>query len=62
VFEDSHAGVEAGVAAGMRVVGVGTTHDDLAGISLPIADFNDPALECWLAAEGVANPPVPASP
>jgi beta-phosphoglucomutase family hydrolase len=57
VFEDSHTGVEAGLAAGMRVVGVGTTHDDLPGVSLlgvslHIPDFNDPALELWLS--GVA--------
>jgi beta-phosphoglucomutase family hydrolase len=49
VFEDSHTGVEAGLAAGMRVVGVGTTHDDLPGISLLIRNFNDPALETWLS-------------
>jgi beta-phosphoglucomutase family hydrolase len=52
VFEDSHTGVEAGLAAGMRVVGVGTTHDDLRGISLLIGDFNDPALDAWLAENG----------
>jgi beta-phosphoglucomutase len=49
VFEDSHTGVEAGLAAGMRVVGVATTHDDLSGVSLRIRDFNDPALELWLS-------------
>lgn len=49
VFEDSYAGVEAGLAAGMRVIGVGTTHDALPGVSLFIRDFNDPALESWLA-------------
>jgi len=47
VFEDSFAGVEAGLAAGMRVVGVSTTHDDLPGVSQLVADFNDPALERW---------------
>jgi beta-phosphoglucomutase len=52
VFEDSYAGVESGLAAGMRVIGVGTTHDDLPGVSLWIRDFNDPALESWLAAPG----------
>jgi beta-phosphoglucomutase family hydrolase len=50
VFEDSRAGVEAGVAAGMTVVGVSTTHDDLKGVALSIPDFNDPALEAWLQA------------
>lgn len=50
VFEDSHAGVEAGLAAGMPVVGVTTTHEDLPGVSLLIRDFTDPALEPWLAA------------
>lgn len=53
VFEDSYTGVEAGLAAGMRVVGVTTTHHDLPGVSLSIADFDDPALESWLAAQGV---------
>ena len=50
VFEDSYAGVQAGLAAGMRVVGVSTTHEDLPGASLLIRDFNDPALDPWLAA------------
>jgi beta-phosphoglucomutase len=48
VFEDSRAGVEAGLAAGMRVVGVSTTHDELPGVSLMIRDFEDPALGQWL--------------
>lgn len=48
VFEDSYTGVEAGLAAGMRVVGLSTTHHDLAGVSLAVNDFNDPALEAWL--------------
>jgi beta-phosphoglucomutase len=48
VFEDSYTGIEAGLAAGMRVVGISTTHDDLAGIALAVPDFNDPALEAWL--------------
>jgi beta-phosphoglucomutase len=49
VFEDSATGVEAGLAAGMRVVGIGTTCAELPGVSLLIEDFNDPALEIWLA-------------
>jgi beta-phosphoglucomutase family hydrolase len=48
VFEDSGTGVRAGLAAGMRVVGVTTTHEELPGTSLLIRDFNDPALEPWL--------------
>jgi len=48
VFEDSYTGVQAGLAAGMTVVGVTTTHSDLPGVSLSISDFNDPALEDWL--------------
>jgi beta-phosphoglucomutase family hydrolase len=48
VFEDSYTGVASGLAAGMRVVGVETTHRDLPGVSLAIRDFNDVALEYWL--------------
>jgi beta-phosphoglucomutase family hydrolase len=51
VFEDSHTGVQAGLAAGMRVVGLTTTHPDLPGVSLRIRDFHDPGLESWLASE-----------
>lgn len=50
VFEDSTTGVEAGLAAGMRVVGVSTTHEALSGVSLQVDDFRDPALESWLLA------------
>ena len=50
VFEDSHGGVAAGLAAGMRVVGITTTYSELPGASLLARDFNDPALEVWLTA------------
>ncbi len=50
VFEDSYTGVQAGLSAGMTVVGVTTTHSDLPGVSLTISDFDDPALESWLSA------------
>ena len=49
VFEDSFTGIQAARAAGMAVVGVGTTHDGLPGVDLEIRDFTSPALEPWLA-------------
>ncbi len=49
VFEDSQTGVQAGIAAGMRVVGLATTHSELPGVSLLIPDFNSPELAAWLA-------------
>jgi beta-phosphoglucomutase family hydrolase len=51
VFEDSETGVAAALAAGMRTVGVATTHGNLPGVSLLIRDFLDPALEPWLASQ-----------
>lgn len=44
VFEDSFSGVTAALAAGMRVVGVRTTHRQFEGVLFAIDDFNDPAL------------------
>jgi len=50
VFEDSPTGAAAGLAAGMKVVGVETTPTHFQeGVSLTIKDFTDPALEEWLA-------------
>jgi beta-phosphoglucomutase-like phosphatase (HAD superfamily) len=49
VFEDSYSGVEAGVAAGMPVVGLATTHDNLPGTWLTIDNFTSGDLEEWLA-------------
>ncbi|MEK7403915.1 MAG: HAD-IA family hydrolase [Acidobacteriota bacterium] len=51
VFEDSHTGVAAARAAGARVVGVQTTHAELAGVDLSIRDFHAPELGQWLRAQ-----------
>jgi len=51
VFEDSPPGAEAGIAAGMRVVGVETTPTKFRRVALSIRDFTDPALEPWLGAQ-----------
>jgi beta-phosphoglucomutase len=48
-FEDSFAGTQSARSAGMMVVGVQTTHDELPGVDLQIRDFNSPELEPWLA-------------
>jgi len=51
VFEDSYSGVEAARAAGMRVVGVLTTHSELPGADLAIPDFLSEELETWLGTQ-----------
>jgi beta-phosphoglucomutase len=51
VFEDSLTGVEAARAAGMRVVGLRTTHAELPGVDLAIDDFLDPNLQPWLQSQ-----------
>ena len=51
VFEDSPTGVEAGRAAGMRLVGVETTPTLFEGVDLHIRDFTDPQLDNWLQAQ-----------
>jgi beta-phosphoglucomutase-like phosphatase (HAD superfamily) len=48
-FEDSFAGIQSARAAGMMVVGILTTHNELPGVDLQIRDFNSPELEPWLA-------------
>ena len=48
VFEDSPTGVEAGRAAGMRLVGVETTPTQFTGVDLHIQHFESPELEAWL--------------
>jgi len=51
VFEDSHAGVAAARAAGMRVIGLGTTYGNLPGAVLTIDNFQCGDLEPWLLAQ-----------
>ncbi len=48
VFEDSYSGVEAARTAGMRVVGLRTTHAELPGTDLSIDNFLSEELERWL--------------
>jgi len=51
VFEDSYSGIEAGRAAGMKVIGLSTTHDDLPGTELIADNFKNEDLYAWLLAE-----------
>ena len=51
VFEDSESGVGAAVAAGMRVIGVCTTHGYLPGTRLDIHNFLSGALHSWVTAQ-----------
>ena len=48
VFEDSHSGVAAGLAAGMRVIGLRTTFVNLPGTVLTVDNFLSGNLELWL--------------
>jgi beta-phosphoglucomutase len=51
VFEDSFSGVAAGLAAGMRVIGVSTTYDNLPGTHLTIDNFLSADLDPWLRSQ-----------
>jgi beta-phosphoglucomutase len=55
VFEDSPTGAQAGIDAGMRVVGVETTPTVFTGIDLQIKNFEDPRLETWLREQVTAK-------
>jgi len=49
VFEDSFSGIRAARAAGTRIVGLRTTHQELPGVDLAIDNFLSPALQRWLS-------------
>lgn len=51
VFEDSYSGVNSARAAGMRVVGVSTTYEDLPGSTITIDNFLGGDLSTWLSQE-----------
>jgi beta-phosphoglucomutase len=53
VFEDSYSGVAAARAAGMRIVGVRTTHVNLPSTSICVDNFFSGCLRSWLAGQGV---------
>lgn len=54
VFEDSHSGVAAAVAAGMRVIGLSTTEVNLQGTHLTIDNFLSTELDPWLRCQSPA--------
>jgi beta-phosphoglucomutase family hydrolase len=51
VFEDSHSGAAAGVAAGMTVVGLRTTYVNLPGARFTVDNFLSGDLTSWLDAQ-----------
>jgi len=51
VLEDSHTGVAAARSAGMRVIGLGTTHVNLPGAAIMADNFCNGILTSWLKAQ-----------
>lgn len=51
VFEDSHSGINAALAAGMQVIGITTTHVNLPGTSITVDNFLSRELASWLEAQ-----------
>ena len=54
VFEDSHSGVAAALAAGMKVIGLSTTEGNLPGTHLTIDNFLSTELDPWLRSQSAA--------
>jgi beta-phosphoglucomutase family hydrolase len=55
VFEDSYAGIQAARNAGMRVVGIRTTHPLLPGADLAVDHFLSAELKEWLSGQKLVN-------
>jgi beta-phosphoglucomutase len=51
VFEDSHTGIAAARAAGMRVIGIRTTEVNLPGTDITADNFLNGSLTSWLRAQ-----------
>jgi len=51
VFEDSYSGVQAALAAGMRVIGITTTHVNLPGTCITVDNFLSRTIASWLNAQ-----------
>jgi beta-phosphoglucomutase family hydrolase len=51
VFEDSKSGVQAASQAGMRIVGILTTEDNLSPVNICVNNFLSESLRTWLAAQ-----------
>ena len=54
VFEDSHSGVQAARAAGMRVIGLRTTYGNLPGAEICVDNFLSGVLDTWLETQARA--------
>jgi len=55
VLEDSYSGVAAARAAGMKVIGIRTTHDNLPGTEISVDNFQSGELTEWLVGQNQAE-------